>query len=127
MTVNVETFVTHLRSKILPRFGKGLCATHVREALEAAGAVTAGHPFYAKAYGPILRLNGFRVVPKVSEDFRAFRKGDIAVMQPTRGKNAGHIQAWDGSNWVSDFLQPGFWPGPDCRRDEPDYEIYRHL
>jgi hypothetical protein len=127
MAVDVEKFLSHLRKEVLPHFGKGLCATHVRQALEAGGAQTAGHPVYAKAYDRILRLNGFRVLSKVSEDFREIRKGDIAVMQATKGKSAGHIQAWDGKNWISDFLQAGFWPGPDYRREEPDYEVYRYL
>jgi hypothetical protein len=127
MAVNIEKFLTHLRKNVLPHFGQGVCATHVREALEAGGANTAGHPIYAKSYGPILRLNGFKIVPKVSTDFRDIKKGDIAVNAPTNGKSAGHIQAWDGSNWLSDFLQPGFWPGPAYRKEEPDYDIYRRL
>jgi hypothetical protein len=127
MAVDVEKFVLHLRKNSLPPFGRGLCATHVRKALEAGGAHTTGHPVYAKAYDKILRLNGFRVLAKVSEDFRQIEKGDIAVMQPPVGKSAGHIQAWDGKNWISDFLQTAFWPGPDYRKDEPDYAIYRCL
>lgn len=79
MPVDVDQFVLHLRKNILPHYGKGLCATHVRKALEAGGANTAGHPFYAKAYAKLLRLNGFRVIPEVSDAFGHVAKGDIAV------------------------------------------------
>ncbi|WP_426193671.1 hypothetical protein [Massilia sp. DWR3-1-1] len=73
-------------------------------------------------------MNGYRIIAKVSDDFQSIRKGDIAVMNPPEnGGKAGHIQAWDGSNWVSGFVQRAFWPGPAYRREEPDYEIYRRL
>jgi len=40
------------------------------------------------------------------------QQGDIAVIQPTSAGNcAGHIEGYDGSAWISDFIQSGFWPG----------------
>lgn len=128
MPVDVKKFTVHLRRIALSNYGKGLCATHIRSALEAAGANTAGHPVSAKSYGHILKINGFRIVSKVSDDFREVKPGDIAVIEPpSSGKRYGHIQGWDGKNWISDFVQAGFWPGPAYRNEEPDYEIYRFL
>jgi hypothetical protein len=53
--------------------------------------------------------------------------GDVAVIEPTeKGSAAGHIQGWDGRNWISDFVQREFWPGKAYREEQPSYEIYRN-
>jgi len=128
MAIDVVTFTVHLRRTALPGYGEGICATHIRKSLEAGGGDTRGHPFHAKDYGPILRRNGYRIVAKVTEEFRLLRVGDIAVIEPpSRGKISGHVQAWDGRNWISDFLQKDFWPGKFYREEQPDYAIYRYL
>lgn len=126
MAVDIEKFNAHLRTNALTGFGLGICATKVREALEAAGANTTGHPRQAKNYGHLLRVNGYRIVSDVSTDNRKARPGDIAVIDAAKtGSSAGHIQGWDGQNWISDFVQQGFWPGHAYRKDPPDYDIYR--
>ena len=65
-------------------------------------------------------------------DHYKFQKGDIAVSVPFKGKKKyhryGHIQMYNGKNWVSDFLQPRpFWPGRDYADMKPKYHIYRRL
>jgi hypothetical protein len=102
---------------------KGQCAKYVRQGLEAGGADTTGHPIYAKEYGPTLINNGFQPIP--SQNYTP-KLGDIVVFQPLPGappnRRAGHIQAYDGENWVSDYLQPRFKPN---QNQNPQYQIYR--
>lgn len=52
--------------------------------------------------------------------------GDIVVIQSyTGGSVHGHIQMYNGTQWVSDFKQSGFWPGSGYRKNEPSYSIFR--
>jgi hypothetical protein len=127
MALDIEKFVKHLRENALPPFGKGRCARHVRLALEAGGANTAGHLVDAKTYGPVLLKNGYRIVAKDNSASWTPMIGDVAVIEATKkGNPAGHIQGWDGKNWISDFVQREFWPGKVYREEQPSYEIYRN-
>lgn len=99
------------------------CATRVREALEAGGLDTTGHPRDAKDWGPTLEKNGF-----TPADEKAYRpeKGDVAVIQPYPGGNeSGHIAAYDGKQWISDFKQRDMWGGQGYRTQQPPHVIYR--
>jgi len=109
----------------------GECAKYVRLALEAGGINTDGHPVSAKNYGPFLEGHGFT---NVSPDNFVPQPGDIVVIQPYPGGNQnGHIEGFNGSQFVSDFFQlyypnspgEGVYPGPGYRNGEPDYSIYR--
>ena len=54
------------------------------------------------------------------------QKGDVIVLQPPEGEEAGHIEMYNGTNWVSDFVQgERIYPGPAYRRDKVAYEIFR--
>lgn len=98
----------------------------MRLALEAGGANTKGHPPPAKEYGPTLMRNGFHAIIVDDPAKFHFLKGDIVVMEPTKhGDQAGHIAGYDGKNWVSDFVQRGFWPGPAYEKEKPSYVVYR--
>jgi hypothetical protein len=116
-----QKFATHLRDNALPPYGIGKCATYVREALEAAGQKTVGHPLSAKDYGPSLvswlfAKTDSSAVPEI---------GDIAVFQGAEGYPHGHIQGWDGKNWISDFIQEDFYPARKFKALNPDYATYR--
>jgi type VI secretion system secreted protein VgrG len=56
-------------------------------------------------------------------------KGDVVVFDSFQGKNEyhqhGHIQMYNGSQWISDFKQAGFWAGRDYRIYKPNYTILR--
>lgn len=124
MAIDINLFAKYLR-KNAAAASQAKCARYVRLALEAAGANTAGHQATAIAYGPLLVRNGFRIVEPPNRTLLP-RKGDVAIIQPTRNGNpAGHIQGFDGTNWISDFIQRDFWPGPAYRSEKPKYEIYR--
>ncbi len=122
---NVSIFATHLRKSAVSGFGRGLCARYVRQALEDGGADTAGHPVSAKDWGPTLLRIGFHPLDITSIDGFVPEKGDVAVIQATSTHPHGHIQAFDGKNWISDFVQAAFWPGPAYRRETPPSAVYR--
>jgi hypothetical protein len=125
--VEVDKFTDHLRSNADDKgFGHGRCAHFVRQALAAGGFKPATWPVHAKDWGPSLVRAGFHTV-KV-ESLAAYKpmKGDVAVIQSTSHRKSGHIQGFDGKNWISDFVQKnGFWPGQEYRKETPAYVIYR--
>lgn len=125
MAINVDNFVTYLRKHQYGGYGNKQCALYVRQALEHAGGRGPGNINHAKAWGPALLGMGFHevVVPN-PENFLPM-KGDVAVIQGTSTSVSGHIQGYDGRNWISDFIQQGFWPGPAYRTERPSYVIYR--
>jgi glyoxylase-like metal-dependent hydrolase (beta-lactamase superfamily II) len=101
-------------------FGKGQCAEHVRQAIQAGG-ITLNRHLYAKDYGKSLEFAGFQAVQG------APIKGDVVVIQPAPGHPDGHMAIFDGTHWVSDFIQiHGLYPGPSYRNAKPKYIIYRH-
>lgn len=121
-TFDKQAFAAALAHNALPPFGQGLCATYVRRAIEAAGLDTTGHPRFAKDWGPTLLHLGFQ--PVAPAGYAAIL-GDIVVMQGTSESVPGHIEGYDGTNWISDFVQQAFWPGPSFRQEKPDFVVYR--
>ena len=122
--MDVDRFLRSLEIHALPRNGRGECAKHVRQALEEAGVDTTGHPICAKDWGPMLARIGFAAWTVV--DYHPAR-GDIVVFHAVPGAPMGHIQAFDGSRWISDCVQMnGFWPGPAYRTDAARFMPYRH-
>jgi hypothetical protein len=125
MPFDAEKFAAHLTTHA-GKHSRSHCAKSVRLALEAGGANTTGHPTPAKDYGPTLSRNGFHAITVDDPATFPFQKGDIVVMEPTEhGNQAGHIAGYDGQNWVSDFVQRGFWPGPAYEKEKPSYVVYR--
>ncbi|CAA0232871.1 conserved hypothetical protein [Tenacibaculum maritimum] len=104
----------------------GKCAKYVRWALENGGMKTWGateieqRPNYACNYEPFLLHKGFIEVSNGD-----YKKGDIVVIESFSGHKAGHIQMYNGKNWVSDFIQNYFYPGRAYRKAEPNYKTYR--
>jgi hypothetical protein len=125
MAFDTEKFAAHLR-KHAGAHSRSSCAKYVRRALDAAGADTSAHPVYAKLYGPVLMRNGFHAISVEDPSRFNFQQGDIVVMDSTAsGHQAGHIAAYDGTSWISDFVQRGFWPGPTYAKEKPSYVVYR--
>jgi hypothetical protein len=105
---------------------KERCAAYTANAISnpAGGGLPLATTKYAKNFGPLLEHAGFQPVTDGT-----VQKGDVAVVQPYPGGNqAGHMDMYDGSHWVSDFHQTGDtpYPGPGYRRNQPDYTIYRY-
>jgi type VI secretion system secreted protein VgrG len=125
MALDTEKFAERLRKGATKKSRKR-CAFYVRLALQAGGGKTKGHPADAKDWGPTLRRMGFSEVKVEDPDKYKFMKGDIVVIQPYDGGNkSGHIAAFDGRIWISDFLQTDFWSGPGYRKHKPSHAFYR--
>jgi hypothetical protein len=121
--LNVSAAVNHLDSAAIPSPGNGQCAQWVRQALDAGGFDDSGHPTDAKNYGPFLTSKGFSDVGSSDSSPQA---GDVVVIQNYPGGSVpGHIAMYDGSQWVSDFVQQDFWGGPGYRQYQPAHEFYR--
>jgi hypothetical protein len=87
----------------------GWCAQYLRQALEAGGFDTRGHPESAYGYGDFLTKRG--AVPVASSPDASTpqnytpQAGDIAVFANGNGHDNGHVQMYDGNGWVSDWHQ----------------------
>ena len=123
---NVNDAIETLNNNAYPKYIKkkcGWCAKSIRLALEAGGIDTQIHPRSAKNYGPYLLKWGFEPISSTGYTPVA---GDIRVFQPYVGGSIyGHINMYNGSKWVSDFVENGFWPGPGYQKNQPEYKIYR--
>lgn len=123
--VDTEKFAERLRKKA-KNHSQRICAKRVREALEAGGGNTKGHPGDAKDWGPTLLRMGFRELQVEDHTKFVFMKGDIVVIQPyPKGNPSGHIAAYDGKIWISDFKQRDFWSGQGYRDNKPSHVFYR--
>ena len=86
----------------------GLCARYVRQALQSAGYDFTPNPSaYQYATRGTLAQAGF---VKLSNDNYQPQVGDVAVFNRSSKNPHGHIQIYDGSQWVSDFRQSKFSP-----------------
>ena len=105
------------------------CAKYVRLAMEAGGMDTLGRPNSACNYDKFLPKKGFTEVEITSLEDYMPQKGDIAVFEAFMGKSRyhkhGHIQMYNGKQWVSDFKQRDFWAGSDYRIYKPKFKIFR--
>lgn len=85
----------------------GRCALYVRKALQSAGYEFTPNPSaYQYAQGTLANA-GFT---KISSDNYEPQVGDVVVFNRTSSNPHGHIQIYDGSQWVSDYRQSGFSP-----------------
>ncbi|MBC7455428.1 MAG: hypothetical protein H7335_17380 [Massilia sp.] len=127
MPVDTEKFAKHLRAATgESQISKGTCGIAMREGLQAAGA-KGPFPGTGKEYGPTLLRLGFHEITVDNPDTFNFLRGDVMVMQPHKGgKQAGHVAGYDGSRWVSDFVQHDFWAGPKYRTERSKYVVYRY-
>lgn len=124
MSLDTEKFAKHLRENAQKK-SLGKCAKYVRLGLQAGGLVVQNQPTHAKDYGPTLRRMGFSEITVENPDTYKFMKGDIVVIQPYAAGKSGHIAAFDGRVWISDFTQRDFWSGAGYRKHKPTHAFYR--
>ena len=131
-TYDVNKAVTYLQQNALTK-SIGKCARYTTNAINYGGGENVKRDDAYKM-GPNLLAGGFYTV---NVDFSQAQKGDVAVIQgflrsqhPDVQLNKdhpwGHMQMFDGRQWISDFKQSGFWPGGDYKKVQPKYTIYRH-
>ena len=126
MNWNLDNALKHLKSNayshedvMAHKVKTGHCAQKTREAIEAGGLVLTRHNS-AKDYGHSLRSVGFGPV------FNSPLAGDVVIIQPVTGHPHGHMAMFNGTRWVSDFVQNDIWPGSAYRKAKPAYTIFRH-
>jgi len=110
----------------------GECSRYVQNALVNGGIKTNIPVQAGRKYGPLLKGWGFKDITS-SLSYYTPIKGDIAVFQGYSGGAAdrngipyGHIQMYNGKQWVSDFFQSRpFWPGGAYEKYKPAFQIYR--
>lgn len=102
---------THATRKANPS-STGYCAKYVANALQAGGyKFTRQNSAFQYANGPLANAGFTRIT-----DNGKYQIGDVIVW-PAHGKSLkgggihGHIQIFNGRNWVSDFIQNSIRPG----------------
>jgi hypothetical protein len=136
---NKDEAVSYINSHVEPK-SIGKCANYVRRAVEAGGVKIRiprpriGNSASACDYGSSFESVGFKAIYTYpgtgATDTAAIpgqQTGDIVVIQPIDGHPHGHIALFNGTNWVSDFIQlKGFYPGKKYRSVKPAYTLYRY-
>lgn len=98
---------------------QGRCALYVRKALQGAGyQFTSQASAYMYATNGTLAGAGFT---RISSDNYVPQVGDVVVFNRSSKNPHGHIQIYDGRQWVSDFRQPNFSP----YRTHNGYSVWR--
>ena len=120
---DTDAVIRVLQAQAVPGFGTGNCGTFCRRALEAGGFDTGAsdRPRSAGNWGPYFEGRG---ASKVSNENYVPQKGDIAVFAITPKHENGHVQIYDGKQWISDFKQPDFNPYRD-KASAGAHTIYR--
>lgn len=81
----------------------GYCAKYVRLALQNGGGYKfdgVGSAYQYHTQG-VLTIAGFVQIHAGTK----WQVGDVIVYQNSNRRPHGHIQIWDGRNWISDFIQ----------------------
>jgi Type IV secretion system pilin len=119
--LNISSAVAYLNANARST-SQGQCALYVRQALAAGGLTSfdTNHPGSAYQYGPYLINAGFTTV---SSSGYVPLQGDVIVFANMASRPNGHIQMYNGSQWVSDFRQNSMYPAQDYRSGS--YTIYR--
>ena len=94
-------------SRVALSRSSGYCARYVRKALQSAGYEFTPNPSaYQYASRGTLSNAGFS---KISNDMQP-QVGDVVVYDRSAKNIHGHIQIFDGRDWVSDFRQNSISP-----------------
>lgn len=118
---SIEDATKYLREHASAK-SQSKCAFAVRSALDAGGLDTTGRPYAAADYNDgFLQSLGFM---QVSPENYTPQAGDIVVHERQVGHSSGHIAMYDGSVWISDFIQRDMFGG-SAYRNNPDYSIWR--
>ncbi|UNU73872.1 CHAP domain-containing protein [Moraxella nasovis] len=120
LTANsAPNIAANLASNAAHHSSTGRCALYVRKALQSAGYEFTPQPSaYQYATNGTLQNAGF---VKINSDNYQPQVGDVVVFNRTSRNPHGHIQIYDGNDWVSDFRQPNFSP----YRNHNGYTVWR--
>ncbi len=99
--IDIEKFSSYLQG-IRRNTSTQMCARSIRIGLQSSGAKIVNHPVAAADWGSTLQQLGYR---KINLAFDRPKKGDIYIIDRTSQHKYGHIAAYSGTAWVSDFRQ----------------------
>lgn len=102
--IDIEKFTSYLQG-ITRNTSTKMCARSIRIGLQSSGAKIVNHPVAAADWGSTLQQLGYR---KINLSFDRPKKGDIYIIDRTSEHKYGHIAAYSGTAWVSDFRQSGY-------------------
>lgn len=131
--INAENFKKGIDKKL--KYGESKCASYVKKALIAGGASVKNSAIEsAKNYGPWLIENNFKVVDNATTvssggvfTISGQQAGDVVVIQAAPHHVHGHMAMFNGTHWVSDFVQEkGFYPAQIYRDQNIPYKLYRY-
>lgn len=131
--INAENFKNGIDKKL--KYGESKCARYVKKALIAGGASAKNSGIEsAKNYGPWLLENNFKVVDNATTvrtggvfTISGQQVGDVVVIQAAPHHVHGHMAMFNGTHWVSDFVQErGFYPAQIYRDQNIPYALYRY-
>jgi len=98
-----------------------MCARACSNGLDQLGLTGRTHTGHARDMGAILMELG--AVPLVTpHQYYTPKKGDFVVFDANFPHLDGHVAAFDGRHWVSDFHQNSMSP---YKTNSPNYTIYR--
>ena len=111
--------IQHLTDNALSKSSEN-CASYVANALKA-GDFVFNRQTYAYQYwsNEILTGIGYYEINKTS----SYEKGDITVTENNDYHPEGHIAMWNGTNWISDFVQKSEYVYPS---NQPPIHYYRY-
>ena len=116
--LDVRKFTQKLHS-ISSATSTAKCARSIRIALQSAGARIVNHPVAAADWGNTLQTIGYK---KINPSFNNPKEGDIYIIHRTQKHVYGHIAAYTGRQWVSDFRQNSH---AVYKNDQVSYTYYR--
>ena len=116
--LDVRKFTQKLHS-ISSATSTAKCARSIRIALQSAGARIVNHPVAAADWGNTLQTIGYK---KINPSFNNPKEGDIYIIHRTQKHVYGHIAAYTGRQWVSDFRQNSY---AVYKNDQVSYTYYR--
>lgn len=99
--IDIDKF-TRFLGNITRQTSTQKCARSIRIGLQSAGAKIVNHPVAAADWGNTLMKIGYQ---KINLSFDRPKKGDIYIINRTSKHRYGHIAAYSGKAWVSDFKQ----------------------
>lgn len=116
------TKVAEYATKQAVSTSQGKCALYIRKALQFGGNFQFTPQGSAYLYNNVLPGLGFKAFP-ASEPAKI---GDVIVYGRTSQHQHGHIQVWNGKNWVSDFVQRRAVPYTDGYDPSQSITLYRY-
>ena len=127
--LNVKNFVDFMNKQAAGKTRSSQnCAQAVKNGLDHGFGGNQGTSLHGgpQNYGTGLEKLGFVPIDNNSP----LKPGDIMIFQPPGNRANGHIQMWNGYQWVSDYMQPNQpdgYPGPGSyyEKANPMKQLYR--